>query len=256
MIKLGFIGTGTIAAAFIEGLVSSGRRNPILVSPRSQHVARALAARFDTVSLGGSNVAVAEGSDIIFLAMRPAQVEVALRGVVFRPGQIVCSFVTGLSVAELATIAPTASVCRVLPLPAIALGKGPVIHFPRVPEIVSLLSGLGELVMPRHESELVAMGGVSGVMSTVLNLQAALVRWMEGRGVEAASADLYARALFSGLAETALRTPKPLDVLADEHQTKGGLNERTRRCLSESGWFHHVGDALDTVQNISRKELS
>ena len=42
MKMLGFIGTGAITAAFIEGLVASGRRNPILVSPRSERLSEAL----------------------------------------------------------------------------------------------------------------------------------------------------------------------------------------------------------------------
>ena len=106
MKTLGFIGTGTITTAFVEGLVASGRRNPILISPRSAQRADALAARFETVSRAASNAEVARDSDIVFLAMRPAQVEEALKGIAFRPGQIVCSFVTGLTVPAIGAYAP------------------------------------------------------------------------------------------------------------------------------------------------------
>jgi pyrroline-5-carboxylate reductase len=252
---LGFIGTGTIASAFVEGLDASGKRNPIVVSPRSESMSRALAERLANVQRASSNAEVAEASDIVFLAMRPAQVEEALHRIAFRSDQIVCSFVTGLSVREVAAIAPAATVCRVLPLPAIAFGKGPVIHFPRVAGIVDLLEGMGEIVLPAVESELVAMAGVSGFMSTFFQLQATLGDWMIGHGVQPGSADTYARAIFSGLAETALRSPKQLADLTGEHETRGGLNERTRRALVEDGWFDRATAVIEAVRQIDRRAL-
>jgi pyrroline-5-carboxylate reductase len=255
MKTLGFIGTGSIAAAFIEGLVASGRSNPILVSPRSAHRSEELVTRFETVSLTASNAEVAQKSDIVFLAMRPTQVEEALRDVVFRPGQIVCSFVTGLAVSEIGAGAPDAVVCRVLPLPAVAMCKGPIIHYPRVDEIADLISGLGQVIVPRTEHELVVMGGVSGFMSAFFELQTALADWMEERGVSRALAETYARAIFSGLSETALRSSKPLASLASEHETKGGLNERTRKYLLSRGWIEEAIAALDSVQRFSRAAL-
>ncbi|MCO5159239.1 MAG: NAD(P)-binding domain-containing protein [Aquamicrobium sp.] len=255
MKTLGFIGTGTITGAFIEGLVASGRRNPVLVSPRSAQRAEALAARFETVSRAASNAEVARDSDIVFLAMRPAQVEEALTGIDFRPGQIVCSFVTGLTVPEISAYAPGAVVCRVLPLPAVAMCKGPIIHYPRVDAVADLLHGMGQVIVPQTERELVAMGGVSGFMSTFFALQAGLVTWLEGRGVAGEAAETYVRAIFSGLAETALRSPEPLPDLVREHETKGGLNERTRKHLVSRGWVEETFAALDSVQQFSRTDL-
>lgn len=255
MKRLGFIGTGAITAFFIEGLIASGRKNPIIVSPRSEKTSEELAARFETVRRASSNAEVARDSDIIFLAMRPAQVEEALQGVEFRPDQIVCSFVTGLLVPDLERIAPASTVCRVLPLPAIAIRKGPIIHYPQVPEIMQLIEGLGDIVLPASEAELVTLGGVSGFMSTFLELQAALTDWLTERDVSEEAARLYTRSIFSGLSETALHSPTPLRELADGHETRGGLNERTRKYLLEHGWFDAVADALNAVQQFSRTDL-
>jgi pyrroline-5-carboxylate reductase len=45
MVRLGFIGTGSIAAAIIEGLqASEGDRYQILVSPRSDEMSRGVCA--------------------------------------------------------------------------------------------------------------------------------------------------------------------------------------------------------------------
>lgn len=255
MKTLGFIGTGAITAAFIEGLVASGRRNPVIVSPRSQRRSEELASRHETVSRAASNGEVARDSDIVFLAMRPAQVEEALKHVTFRRDQIVCSFVTGLSVADIAGIAPAAVACRVLPLPAVAICKGPVIHFPRVDAVVELLTGMGQVIVPGAEHELVAMGGVSGFMSTFFELQTGLKHWLEGRDVTPEAADTYVRSIFAGLSETALRSSRPLSELAEEHETRGGLNERTRKLLLSRDWFRHATSALDSIQVLSRTQL-
>ncbi|MBO3759282.1 NAD(P)-binding domain-containing protein [Ciceribacter sp. L1K22] len=255
MRRLGFIGTGAISTYFIEGLLAAGHRNPILVSPRSEDLSLSLADRFETVTRARSNAEVSEESDIVFLGVRPAQVEEALQDVRFRPGQIVCSFITGLRLPELGGIAPSSTVCRVLPLPAIATRKGPVVHFPAVPDIERLIAPLGDVVIPHSEDELVAMGSASGFMSTYFEMQESLVTWLGGKGVSEEAANLYVRSMLSGLAETGLVSTEPLLGLADEHETKGGLNERTRRHLRENGWFDQIAKALDSVRQFSRSEL-
>jgi pyrroline-5-carboxylate reductase len=127
----GFIGVGTIASAFIAGLRRTGNDSPIVLSPRSEARSVALATNFAKVRRAHSNAEVVADSDIVFLTMRPAQVEDALDGLRFRPDQTVVSFVTGLFLPDLAALAPDSQVARILPLPMIAEGQGPVICFPR-----------------------------------------------------------------------------------------------------------------------------
>lgn len=256
MRTLGFIGVGTIASAFIAGLRHTGNTDAILLSPRSDAVSRGLAGRFVDVTRAASNDEVSEASDVVFLAMRPAQVEEALDGVRFRPGQTIASFVTGLSVPDLAAIAPAATVARILPLPMIVRGKGPVICFPPIETLVSLLSGMGDVVVPESEAELRAMGGVSGFMSSFFELEQSLADWLTGQGVPARNANLYVRSMIAGLAETGHGTAfEHLPGLPAEHETKGGLNARTRRYLKESGWFGAPELAFAAIQQIDRRNL-
>ncbi|MBP1852075.1 NAD(P)-binding domain-containing protein [Rhizobium halophytocola] len=252
---LGFIGTGTIAQAFIEGLVASGKTNPVLLSPRSEAVSSSLCEQFPHVRRATSNAEVAEQSEIVFLGMRPPQVEEALEGVSFRSDQIVCSFVAGFLLDDLARVIPQPTLCRVIPLPAIAACEGPVALFPKVPELSELLTGMGELVEPERETDFVAMGAVSGFMSSYYELQGTLLDWMTSRGVAPDTASTYMRALFAGLAQTSLHSDKSFAELAAEHQTKGGLNERTRKGLIEDGWFARATQAIETVQKVRREAL-
>ena len=70
--RIGFIGTGTISAAVVEGLQSLPDAPEIVLSPRSEATSIALAAKFAKVSRAQSNADAAK-ADIVFLGMRPAQ---------------------------------------------------------------------------------------------------------------------------------------------------------------------------------------
>ena len=70
--KIGFIGTGAITTAMVEGLCKT--ENPpsdIVVSPRNKKKAEKLAARFDNVRIAGDNQVVVDECDCIVLAVVP-----------------------------------------------------------------------------------------------------------------------------------------------------------------------------------------
>ena len=98
--RIGFIGTGTISAAVIEGLQSLPDAPEIVVSPRSEATSLALAAKFARVSRAETNAEVAK-ADIVFLGMRPAHLEEAVAGLDFGPDQIVASMVAGFGLDDL-----------------------------------------------------------------------------------------------------------------------------------------------------------
>ena len=51
------------------------------------------------------------------------------------------------------------------------------------------------------------------------------------------------------------RRPRPSAHLVEEHQTKGGLNERVRAHLLASGWFDVPASALDETTRLNYKKL-
>lgn len=252
--QIGFIGTGTIAAAMVEGLHGVGAAPTTLVSPRSETLSRALAERFPNVSRAADNAAVAT-ADLVVLAMRPAQVQEALAGVSFGPRQSVISLVAGLPLAEVQKLAPHSPVCRVVPLPGIARGEGPITLYPRLPDVAALLAPLGDLLVTASEAEL-NMGGISAFMSSYFELQASLVRTAQAAGVPEPEARTYVTSLLAMLAGTARRTPpEHFAGLVTEHQTKGGLNERVRASLLAAGWFDAPARAFDAINRLGWKKL-
>ena len=171
--RIGFIGTGTISAAVVSGLQSRPDAPEVIVSPRSEAVSEALAARYPKVRRAGSNAEVAT-ADIVFLGMRPMHLEEAMAGIGFNRGQIVASMVAGFGLADIRQRWPQATVCRFIPLPGIAYGEGPIATYPEVPEIVQLFSPLGDLFVTPDEGRL-HFGGLNAFMSTYFELQRALI---------------------------------------------------------------------------------
>ena len=97
-----------------------------------------------------------------------------MAGIDFEAGQIAASMVAGFSLADIKARWPKPTVCRFIPLPGIARGKGPMATYPAVPEIVSLMSPLGDLFVVKDESK-PHFGGLNAFMSSYFELQRALI---------------------------------------------------------------------------------
>jgi pyrroline-5-carboxylate reductase len=254
MVRIGFIGTGTISGAMVEGLSRQSPAPEITVSPRSEAVSRDLAERYPNVRRAASNAEVAQ-AEIVVLGMRPAQLEEALKGLDFAPEQIVLSLVAGLALADVQKLAPHSRVARAVPMPGIARATGPLTLYPDLPELVELLAPLGDLFVVKSEAEL-NMGGLSALMSSYFELMNRLISQAISSGVESEDARQFVVSLLGMLADTARRTPTDqFGKLVEEHQTKAGLNERVRAKLLAAGWFEALPEALAEVTALSWTKL-
>lgn len=250
MQRIGFVGTGALSAAIVRGLerAAAGRR-PILVSPRGQAVSTALAAEFPAVTRAASNQEVVDGSDLVFLAVRPAQLAEVAEGLRFRPGQTVVSLAAGVPLSDLtAWVAPAGNVCRVMPMPPIQYGEGPILLHPDLPDVHEILAPLGQVVVAASEEELATLTLGSTVMSSFYGVQETVLGWLTGKGIARETALPFVSAMFKGFSRLAAE-----DVAAGraavpaEHETEGGLNQRVRRYLHGQDWFSELGRALDDV---------
>ncbi|CAN7357288.1 NAD(P)-binding domain-containing protein [Bosea sp. LjRoot9] len=250
---IGFIGAGTLTVAVVHAVRARSNSPTIRLSPRSHVIADALARELPNIIHEATNSAVVEKSDILFLSVRPQQLDEALSGLQFRPDQIVASFVATVPVAEVTRLVrPAERVCRVTPLPTIALAKGPIIISPAIPDIVELFGGLGDLILTESESEIMDLGSAAGFMSTFFEIEHALVTWLTGRSVPSQHASLYIRSLLSGLADVGLQNADmELRALVESYETKGGLNEHVRLHLKTAGLFDLLRASLDSVSSQS-----
>jgi pyrroline-5-carboxylate reductase len=250
MASLGFIGTGAITDAVVQGLNAAGNtEHDIHLSPRSEARSRALAARYERVIREETNAAVVAKSDIVFLAVRPQQMP-ELVGLRFRAEQIVVSFLAGTPIDQLRPfVAPAARLVRVVPLPCIGLGQGPILMMPSDPTVEALFGKLGDLIVLTDEANFASVSAITGLMSSHFELQNVALDWLKTQKVPDGQAALYVRSFFAGLGAIGLaagRAGQSIDVA--DYETRGGLNEACRIQLSGAGWFGQVNEALRAIR--------
>ena len=248
--RLGFIGCGTITAAIVTGLNSSGHGEAIVVSPRNAEVAAGLARRFSNVTVATTNQAVLDACDVIVLAVRPQILAAVLPELRFRPDHQVISLVPVTSLAYLrAATAPASAVTRAVPMPMVARRQGPTaIHAP-TPVARRLFDALGSTIELSDEKCFDAFTAETALMAAYFRFVETAAQWLRGQGAAPDEADRYVRQLFWGLAGTAMASPqRTLGELVEEHQTRGGLNEQVRTHLESKGMFTELANALDAVQ--------
>ena len=237
MASLGFIGTGAITDAVVQGLHAVGNtKHEIHLSPRSEARSRALAARYERVIREDSNEAVVAKSDIVFLAVRPQQMP-ELVGLRFRAEQTVVSFLAGTPIDQLRPfVAPAARLVRVVPLPCIGLGHGPILMMPSDPTVEALFGKLGDLIVLTDEANFASVSAITGLMSSHFELQNVALDWLKTQKVPDAQAALYVRSFFAGLGAIGLaagRAGQSIDVA--DYETRGGLNEACRTSAQGRG---------------------
>ena len=244
---VGVIGVGAIARALVEGL-SAGVADPprVLLSPRGARVSAELAARFANVTVGSSNADVVARTGTVVLAVRPGDVDTALRGLAFSPDQTVVSVVAALRVAELARlVAPATRVVRSVPLLAVARRAGTVPVFPADEVAERLFERVGEVVVAPTEAAFEAYSAVTAVVAAHLDHLAAVSGWLGAQGVPPADAQQFVADMFRDLS-VGLGSVD-LAEAAGHHATAGGLNEQVRRALDAGGAHDLTRRALDDV---------
>jgi pyrroline-5-carboxylate reductase len=255
MASIGFLGVGTISEAMVRAMATrEGGSDMLLLSPRSADRVERLAAEFAQCQRMGSNQDVVDSSDIVVLGMRPQQLDDALAGLRFRDDQVIASLIAGTPPSGIVPlVAPATRVCQLIPLPAIALRRGPLVISPPFPEVVAALEGLGEVVTLDDESLIRTLSCASAFMSTYYEMQNVLIDWIAAQGIDDSTASRYVRAELDGLAAVGWATPDADRAdLPLEHQTKGGLNERVRARLMEIGWFDELVGAIDGVYRTAQ----
>ncbi len=241
---LGFIGTGTIAAAMVEGL---GGKD-VLLSPRGADVAAALAARFPGVRVATSNQAVVDGCETVVLAVRPQVAEEVIRALRFRPGQKVISVIAATGIEKIKDwIGLDMPVIRTIPLPFVAEGRGVTPVFPPDPEVMALFDRMGTAIpcATIDEFDLLAVG--SAIMGSYFGILETVQGWLTSQGLPEVTARAYLGGLAACLGTVAETSPAAFATLREEYSTKGGLNEQVFRVFSEMGGTGALTGGLDSV---------
>ncbi|HWL80601.1 MAG TPA: pyrroline-5-carboxylate reductase [Roseomonas sp.] len=244
--KLGFIGVGTITAAIVEGLCKTQPEIEIILSPRNAETAAALAARYGNVRVAVGNQAVLDESEIVVLAVRPQIADEVLRALRFRGDHHVLSLIATVSLDYLrSATAPAGRVTRAVPLPMVAMQEGPTAIFPGDEKVRSLFERIGTAIVLENEAEFDVFTAATAVMASYFAFAGTVTGWMERGGISPEKARAFVGQMLQGLSRTA--PERDFATLADEHQTRGGINEQVVRHVAPGGVIPDLDAALDAV---------
>jgi pyrroline-5-carboxylate reductase len=246
--RLGFIGTGTIAAAMVRGLKASALRNwPVVLSPRNAELAQTLASSLPGVTVAPDNQAVIDGSDMVVLAVRPQVVEAVLRAVRMRADQQVISLVAATSSAAISACSGATQVCRAIPLPFVEQRRDVTPVFPPHPGAMQLFNALGTALPVMDQQSFDLYGALSALMAQYFGMIEAAAGWAGKKGMPDADARAYLVGLYANLGAVLREGQGSLSDLRIDHSTSGGLNEQVHLDFMSNGGTAALTDALDAV---------
>jgi pyrroline-5-carboxylate reductase len=217
--RVGFLGTGEIAAAMVRGLAGQG--HSILVSPRNAATAASLAAEVAEVRVA-ANAEVVAGSDVVFLCLLARVAEAVLPGLPFRADQSVISVMVDAPLHRLRPLcAPATDIAVAIPLPPVARGGCPLPVYPRSAVLERLFGARNPVIALPSESAINAHLGVSAICSPILDQLLAAAGWLAAQTGDHAAAEAYVAAM--------IRCYLP------ERAAAGDLAEALRRLSTEGG---------------------
>ena len=227
--NIGFIGTGVITEAIINGIIISNYPiSNIFISLRNEHVSMRLEELSPKIIVLESNQVIVDRSDMVILAVLPEQAEDVLIQLNFADDTQIISLVAMLQIEQIRKwTSQTANICRAVPLPTVADHNGITTVYPPNERAEEFFGYLGQVV-PIDKLEVfdafVTAGATMGLYFDILET---VTQWLSGQGTEYQAARNFASALFYGLAETANKTPNlTFKELRGGHSTPNGLNQK------------------------------
>jgi len=254
--RLGFIGTGQIAKATITGICTSKIPfQKIIVSPRNRNIAQKLKKKFRKVYIAKNNQEVIDKCNWIFLTVTPKVGQKILPKLNYRPSQTIVNFISTIGNSQLKKyVKVKAKIVRALPLPPIALRKGPVPICPANKKVKKFFNHLGAAVEISDEKLFTNFWCMTAMMAPYYEILNTLSKWLSSKGLKNADTQKYITSLFSAMSEDAvLNSKKDLKILIKNSQTPGGLNEQALNKLRKLGFYKLLNKTANNVLKILEK---
>ena len=248
--KIGFIGTGAITTAMVEGLCKTEHPpSDIVVSPRNRKKAENLAARFKNVRIAGHNQVVVDECDCVVLAVVPQIAESVLRELHFRKKQQIISVIAIKLISEIKSLVdPATAIIRAIPLPTAARHMGPIAFFPYTAWADKIFRDIGDPIAVNDEKELGITAAITALMAPYYALMEAVCRWGVAAGMDSKASGSYVGSMFQAISVLARESSvNCFENLAAEASTPGGLNEQALNEIRKQDGFDAFTKALDVV---------
>ena len=254
--NLGFIGTGQIAKAVINGILKSKiKYSKIFISKRNLKISAELSRKSKKILIIKNNQEIINKSDWVFLAVTPTVGNKILKDLNFKKKQTVISFISTIKMNELKKyIKVTSKIVRAIPLPPISLKKGPVPIFPPNNKVKLFFDQIGTTVEVKNEKSSLNFWATSSMMAPFYEFLKTLSSWLISKGIKKNDAQKYITSLFVALSEDAMvNSKKDLKILVKNSQTPKGLNEQAVNELRKSGFYKSLNKTLNSVLKRLKK---
>ena len=261
---IAMIGGGQMALALAEGFCRAGLLQPtdITVHDPVPAARERLAGRVPGIHFADSGAAAAAAARIVFLAVKPQQASAACRefAAALAADAVVVSIVAGLTLHNLAELAGTPRIIRVMPNTPCLVGRGVsvVCHTPEVPagdlaRVLELLAAVGRV----HEADETLMDAVTGLSGSGPGFVALLVEALADGGVKAGLPRSLALALatetLSGTAALLEQTGEHPAQIKDRVSSPGGTTIAGLAVLEQRGVRGALIDAVVTAAARARE---
>lgn len=257
-VSVGFLGFGTIAYAICQGFLTASpapQASAATVSRRSESNSGRITTDFAQASVGETNQAILDSSDVVFLCVLPQQTDEILKALEFDTGRhILVSLVGTATLTQLIAGSglPADKVFKLNCLPAVAKHNGTCLLTPPAgshTSLAALLGTLGTLVECESESRFQAMMVPSALMGPFYGILKQNRDWLVQQGAPLDEATAMVLGLYKNMindAATKVKTGASFEELIEE-QTPGGLNEQALRNLEAQGALGCYEGAMDAV---------
>lgn len=243
MAKVGFIGTGEIAAAMVRGLTGQGHQ--MLVSERGASTATELAHLSDVEI--ASNQGVLDGADIVILCLLTDVANSVLPTLNFRADQRVVSVMVDVSLDVLIHLCnPAQNIEITIPLPFVSTGGCPLPVYPKAEVVDGLFGADNPVFAVKSEAGLNAHFAATAMASVAFSQANRVVKWLGELTDDPVAAEQYMVAMlggfFTGLPQDGNGR---LDEALNALNTDGGLNQTLRQHMEQHGALDDLNDGLD-----------
>ena len=233
--KIGIIGTGTIASAIVTGFCTQKTGNEFFLSPRGADKAAALAAKFSEAKVCTTNQEVLDNAEWIFITLQKKNFD-ALNELKFRKGHKVLNMATEMRLSNLKEIVgETVLLAHVVPLPMIVRGFGPLLVYPEIPEVGELFAPVSDVIYLRKLNDIRTLQLLTCIMSPYYMLLNEFAKFSDANGVDHDLSVRFVHSLLSALSRRATETPNCDLVELANDMTPGGYNEQSMNELLDNG---------------------
>ena len=250
MSRIGLIGTGHIGGPIARFLAAKGHE--ILVTERSSKVSSRL-VKENGVKIG-SPQAVLDGSEIVFLCLRPQAADAILRPLEFRPDHQIVSVMAGVSQDRLARVChPARDFTQFVPLGFLEKGGFPTAAFGNPRMLAALFEPENPVIALKDEGELNAHMAACSSVPGILDLLATVSGWLAEQTGNGEKAEFYTSQLLAGFLATMDKTGEgQLAAARDELATEGTYSLNMTTILRNKGAHDALREAL--TENKTRMD--